>query len=109
MLNVEALTAEYLPDLNGKPPLLLPVDNMGGNSSREQLKAVYRHLENDGAAIIFPAGEVSRMGLAGIRDGHWHSGFLRMAAATRAPILPIYIDTAANYRTIHRSDSVAAA
>jgi putative hemolysin len=90
--DVKAVTNQVLASIKPLSPLLLPVDNMGGNSSREQLKAVYRHLENEGAVIIFPAGEVSRMGPAGIRDGRWHSGFLRMATATRSPVLPIYID-----------------
>jgi len=90
--DVKAVTNQVLGAVKPLAPLLLPVDNMGGRSSREQLKAVYRHLENECAVIIFPAGEVSRMGPAGIRDGHWHSGFLRIATATRSPILPIYID-----------------
>ncbi len=90
--DVKAVTNRVLASIKPLSPLLLPVDNMGGNTSREQLKAVYRHLENEGAVIIFPAGEVSRMGPGGIRDGRWHSGFLRIATATRSPILPIYID-----------------
>ncbi len=90
--DVKAVSTQVLSGIKPLSPLLLPVDNMGGQSSREQLKAVYRHLENEGAVIIFPAGEVSRMSPTGIRDGHWYSGFLRIATATRSPILPIYID-----------------
>ncbi|OIO72166.1 MAG: GNAT family N-acetyltransferase [Zetaproteobacteria bacterium CG1_02_53_45] len=90
--DVKAVSNQVLAGITALSPLLLSVDNMGGQSSREQLKAVYRHLENEGAVIIFPAGEVSRMGPAGIRDGSWNSGFLRIATATRAPILPVYID-----------------
>jgi len=58
---------------------LLPVNNMDGKTSRDQIKAVYRHLEAEGVAIIFPAGAVSRLSPAGIRDGRWSSGFLRIA------------------------------
>ncbi|WP_018295383.1 GNAT family N-acyltransferase [Mariprofundus ferrooxydans] len=90
--DVKAVGNQVLSGIQPLAPLLLPVDNMGGRSSREQLKSVYRHLENEGAVIIFPAGEVSRMSPAGIRDGSWNSGFLRIATATRAPILPVYID-----------------
>ncbi len=90
--DVKAVTNQVLADIQPLAPLLLPVDNMGGRSNREQLKAVYKHLDNEGAVIIFPAGEVSRMGPSGIRDGRWHSGFLRIATSTRSPILPIYID-----------------
>ncbi|TLS78008.1 GNAT family N-acetyltransferase [Mariprofundus erugo] len=90
--DVKAVSNQLLSGLQPLSSLLLPVDNMGGRSSREQLKGVYRHLENEGAVIIFPAGEVSRMSPTGIKDGHWHSGFLRIATATRAPILPVCID-----------------
>jgi len=90
--DVKAVTNQVLATIQPLSPLLLPVDNMGGRSSREQLKAVYQHLESEGAVIIFPAGEVSRMGPSGIRDGRWHSGFLRIATATRSPVLPVYID-----------------
>lgn len=72
--------------------LLLPVDNMGARTARENLRAIEQHLQGDGAVIIFPAGEVSRMGATGVRDGRWRHGFLRFAAKTRAPILPLFVD-----------------
>jgi putative hemolysin len=72
--------------------LLLPVDNMGSRTAREHLRAIEQHLNNDGAVIIFPAGEVSRMGATGVRDGKWRQGFLRFAEKTRAPILPVFVD-----------------
>lgn len=73
-------------------PVLLPVNNMGGTTMKKNLEAIYQHLNSDGAVIIFPAGEVSRMGPGGIRDGSWHKGFLNFATATKSPILPIYMD-----------------
>ena len=39
-------------------PVLLPIDNMSGNSRRQNLKNIRSHLEQEGAVIIFPAGEV---------------------------------------------------
>jgi len=72
--------------------LLLPVDNMGGNTPRQNLRALGEFLESEGALIIFPSGEVSRLGPKGIRDGRWHTGFLRVAASARAPILPVFVD-----------------
>ncbi len=41
--------------------------------------------------IVFPAGEVSRLSLRGIRDGRWNRGFVRFANATRAPVLPVRV------------------
>ena len=90
--DVKAVANQVLSSIKPLEPLLLPVDNMGGKSTREQLKAVYQHLEDEGVVIIFPAGEVSRLSATGIRDGKWHSGFLRIASATRSPILPIHVN-----------------
>jgi putative hemolysin len=70
---------------------LLPVRNMTGNSSRQHLRRISQALENEEAVIIFPAGEVSRIKANGIRDGHWRPGFLKLAEAARAPILPIHV------------------
>jgi len=90
--DVKAVTNQLLADIEPLQSLLLPVNNMDGKTSRDQIKAVYRHLEAEGVAIIFPAGAVSRLSPAGIRDGRWSSGFLRIATAMRAPILPMHVN-----------------
>lgn len=72
--------------------LLLPVDTFGSRSTRDNLRAIEQHLQNDGAVIIFPAGEVSRMGATGVKDGAWRHGFFRFAAKAKAPILPMFVD-----------------
>ncbi len=82
---------ELLMNLKPIQPCLLAVDNMTGNTGRDSVVAIRKHLNEDGAVIIFPAGVVSRFGAKGIRDGKWNSGFLRFASSTQAPILPIYI------------------
>ncbi|MGB0986132.1 MAG: GNAT family N-acyltransferase [Pseudoalteromonas spongiae] len=71
--------------------LLLPVNNFNGKTPKENLKAIHQHLFNNGALIVFPAGEVSRIHPTGVRDPKWHSGFLRFATAAKAPIVPVYI------------------
>jgi len=80
--------------MNVKPlhSVLLPVNNMGEKTPKKNLEAIYQHLNNEGAVIIFPAGEVSRMGPSGIRDGSWHKGFLNFATSTQSPILPVFMD-----------------
>ncbi|ATC95417.1 GNAT family N-acyltransferase [Pseudoalteromonas tunicata] len=71
--------------------LLLPVNNLSGNSKKRELANISQHLKNEGALLIFPAGEVSRLSPTGIKDGTWNSGFLRFASKCHAPILPIQI------------------
>jgi len=90
--DVKVIANDVLAAIKPLHSLLLPVDNMNGNTTRQNLKAIHKHLENEGAVIIFPAGEVSRLGPKGIRDGKWNSGFLKIASTTESPILPIFVD-----------------
>ena len=90
--DVKVVANELLYTLKPLHNLLLPVDNMGGNTSRQNLTDIRNHLNNEGALIIFPAGEVSRLSPQGVRDGKWHSGFLRMAVNSKAPVLPAFVD-----------------
>ncbi len=90
--DVKVVANEILSAIEPLDSLLLPVDNMAGRSGKEQLRSIKQHLENEGALIIFPAGEVSRMSAKGIRDGHWNPGFYRFAKQSNSPILPLLID-----------------
>lgn len=71
--------------------LLLPLDNMTRSAYRQSYKNILRALNNDEAVIVFPAGEVSRAGAKGIRDGQWQGGFLHFARKAKAPVLPIFV------------------
>jgi putative hemolysin len=68
----------------------LPVDVFGSGAA-SRLRNVYRALDRGEALIVFPAGEVSRMGPAGVRDGRWSDGFARLAMRSKAPVLPIHV------------------
>lgn len=89
--DVKVVANDLLTAVGPLEPVLLPVTNMGGSTPRKNLRRIREHLEQDGALIIFPAGEVSRFGVKGVKDGVWQPGFVRIAAATRAPILPVYV------------------
>jgi putative hemolysin len=72
--------------------IFLPVDVLTGQKNlKESYKVMLEALENEEAIIIFPAGEVSRIIPAGIRDGKWQSGFVKLAKKAHANILPIHI------------------
>lgn len=90
--DVKVITNELLATLKPLQPVMTPVNNMGGSTSRKDLEAIRVHVENDGALIVFPAGEVSRFGAKGVRDCEWRSGFLRIASSCKAPVLPIFVD-----------------
>lgn len=71
--------------------LLLPVRMLGGKVQRASLQAVEQALAAEQCVIVFPAGEVSRLSLQGIRDGRWQRGFVRFARAYAAPVLPVRV------------------
>lgn len=89
--DVKVVASQLLTYIEPLRNLFVPVDNVAYKTSRKQIEGMQQQLDNQGALILFPAGEVSRMSPKGIRDGHWHTGFLRLAAKARAPIVPIHI------------------
>ncbi|MGD8909052.1 MAG: lysophospholipid acyltransferase family protein [Chromatiales bacterium] len=90
--DIRVLANDMLSALEPLGSLLLPVDNIGGGSSRKGIKQVYAALEREELVIIFPAGEVSRLRPNGVRDVRWKSGFLQFIRRTDAPMLPVFID-----------------
>uniref|UniRef100_UPI004047305A GNAT family N-acyltransferase n=1 Tax=Rheinheimera sp. TaxID=1869214 RepID=UPI004047305A len=90
--DVKVVANQLLMALKPLHNLLLPVNNMHGGTERRALDNIQQHLAAEGALILFPSGEVSRLRPDGIRDGKWHNGFLRFASNAKAPILPIFID-----------------
>jgi putative hemolysin len=89
--DVRVVANDLLAEIKPLRSVLLPVNNMGGNTPRANLKNILRHLQAEGALIIFPAGEVSRLGPRGIRDSEWQSGFIKIAMAARSPVLPLFV------------------
>jgi putative hemolysin len=82
---------ELLMHVERLQPFALPVDNISNQTSLQQLRAIQSHLASGGALIMFPAGEVSRWRLSGIRDGQWNSSFVRLALRYHAPIVPVLV------------------
>lgn len=90
--DVRIVANDLLSALDGLQGLFLPVRILGGRPSAESLRAIEAALEAEQCVIVFPAGEVARLGLRGVTDGRWRRGFLRFARATRAPVLPIRVE-----------------
>lgn len=89
--DVKVVANQMLGAISALEPLFLPVDNIGGKTSKKSLKNIIEYVNSDSAIIVFPSGEVSRLGPSGIRDSEWNKGFLTIANSARAPILPINI------------------
>ncbi|GAB3361227.1 bifunctional ornithine lipid synthase OlsF [Lysobacter tyrosinilyticus] len=90
--DVKIIANDLLSALDPLAGLLLPIRIVGGKPSTESLSAIEQALREERCVIIFPAGEVARLGLRGVTDGRWRRGFLRFARATRTPVLPVRIE-----------------
>lgn len=89
--DVKIVANQLLAQLAPLRSLLLPVDNLGGKTDRRAILAMGEHLAAEGALVIFPAGEVSRLGPKGVKDGPWQGGFIKLAQRTRPPLVPIHL------------------
>ncbi|QDA57864.1 hypothetical protein FHQ07_11370 [Thermomonas aquatica] len=89
--DVRIVANDVLLALDNIGELLLPVRILGGRPSADSLRAVDAALARGECVIVFPAGEVSRLGPRGVRDTRWRRGFLRFARACHAPVLPVRI------------------
>ena len=88
--DVRILANDVLIQLTQLSSLLLPVNVFGGRGAGG-LRDAYRALEAEQALIVFPSGEVSRLGPQGVRDARWSNGFVRLARRAQAPVLPVHI------------------
>ncbi|WP_237642599.1 lysophospholipid acyltransferase family protein [Stenotrophomonas panacihumi] len=89
--DVRIVANDWLNAVEPLRELLLPVRILGGQPSRASLEAVEQALAREQCVIVFPAGEVSRLGWRGVRDSHWRRGFLRFARRSGAPVLPVHV------------------
>lgn len=85
------LANDMLGAIDNLDGILLPVRILGGRPDAASLRAVEQALRDEQCVIVFPAGEVSRLGWRGVRDGRWRRGFLRFARNTGTPVLPVRI------------------
>ena len=107
--DVKVVTNRMLTHLEPLSSLFIPVDNINGRTAKAALQQMDQQLQNGGVLIFFPAGEVSRLTRRGIRDKKWHSGFIKLAAKYRAPLLPAWIrarNSALFYASTLISDSL---
>jgi putative hemolysin len=90
--DVKLLMGDILCHTLGMQELSIEVDNLSGAITTKAYRQITTHLNNGGALIMFPAGEVSRHIDGVIQDKPWNEGFLRFAQATQSNILPVYVE-----------------
>ena len=89
--DVRIVANDLLSAIEPLAELLLPVRILGGRPAPDSLAAIEDALRGERCVIVFPAGEVSRLSLRGVRDGLWRRGFLHFARRTASPVLPVRI------------------
>lgn len=106
--DIKIVANSFLQRFEALHPLMLEVDNFQKRQSKRSINNIYEALNKDMLVVIFPSGEVSRLGPGGVKDGKWHKGFLNFAKTTSSPILPIFLGGKNSKRfysisTIHKS------
>jgi 1-acyl-sn-glycerol-3-phosphate acyltransferase len=90
--DVRIVANELLMAVAGLAGHLLPVAMLSSHPRKSQLAALGRALEAEAALVIFPAGNVSRLTAAGVRDPAWLGGAAHLARRHHAPVLPVFIE-----------------
>ncbi len=89
--DVKIVVNDVLMHLGPLRNLFIPVDVFSHASRRQSHQQIEFVLKNEGVVIFFPAAEVSRLGLNGLKDKKWMKGTLTYAKKYSAPILPIRV------------------
>lgn len=89
--DVKIVVNDFLLHLDNLSDLFLPFDILSQKNRKEGLQGIINALQNDNAVIFFPAGEVSRLTLKGIKDSKWQKGAVHLALKYQAPVLPVHI------------------
>ena len=89
--DVYVVVNELLMQVTSLAAHFLPFDMFSAHPPKRQVIAIGRTLAQNAALVIFPAGDVSHLTLAGVRDRAWSRSPARLASAYGAPVLPVFI------------------
>ncbi len=89
--DVKIIVNDILLNIDNLKNHFIPFDIFSGKAQRSNIERIYECLNNNEAIIIFPAGEVSRFGISGIKDGEWKKSVLQIAKKFKVPILPVFV------------------
>ena len=90
--DVKIVANDLLIKIDNLSELFLGYDVFTLKAQKDNIVSIERCLIDDEAVIFFPAAEVSRFTLKGIKDKVWQKGALKIAKKFKAPILPMYIE-----------------
>ena len=89
--DVKIVANDLLLNIPNISSFFLPYDLLSGKSLRKNYEGITKSIKNEDAIILFPAGEVARLTLGGIKDNKWKNGAVYFAEKYQVPVLPVYI------------------
>ncbi|MBN1153991.1 lysophospholipid acyltransferase family protein [candidate division KSB1 bacterium] len=89
--DVKIVANDVLMNLDDLKELFLPFDLFSKRTQKKHIEGIKEALSNEEAVIFFPAAEVSRLTMKGIRDKAWQNGPLYFARKYHSPVLPVFI------------------
>ncbi len=89
--DVKVIVNDILLNINNLKEFFLPFDLFSSTKFKENYQNISKAINEENAIIIFPAGEVSRLSLKGIKDSKWKKGVIYFTEKFQAPILPVFI------------------
>lgn len=95
--DVAIVANSLLASLEPIEDLLVSV-NKHGSQQRTDARALHDALLTDRPLVMFPAGEVSKLGAGGVADVPWRRSFTKMAQRSGRDIVPVFIDGRASWR-----------
>src|SRR5262245_55844541 len=100
--DLKIVASEDLCTLPGLAPALLPMAKPGRTRRNEHAtRCAMRWLEQEGALLVFPAGEVSSFDTRTrcVTDSPWSRGVALVTRVSRAPVIPMHISGSGALRT----------
>lgn len=90
--DVKIVVNDVLLNIDNLKEFFLPLDILSNSFQKENINKITKAIREEQAIIIFPAGEVARMGPAGIQEGKWNKGAIYFSEKFNIPVLPIYLE-----------------
>ncbi|MGQ9797927.1 MAG: GNAT family N-acyltransferase [Ignavibacterium sp.] len=89
--DVKIIANDILMNIQNLVDYFLPFDLLSKKDLKKNYTQISEALKKENAIIIFPAGEVARLTIKGIKDKKWNKGAVYFAEKFQTPVLPIFI------------------
>ncbi len=89
--DVKIIANDILMNIKNLSDYFLPFDILSKRELKKNYSLISEAIKKENAIILFPAGEVARLSLNGIKDKKWNKGAVYFAEKFQSPVLPIFV------------------